>query len=338
VTESTGVVQQVAVIGGGAWGTAIADRLARNGHRVLLWAREDDVVESVNTAHRNDRFLKGPLLDPSLRATSNMQEALSTAHLVVYAAPSHVLRAVVRAGRSALSESAVLAVATKGIERESLALMTDVVHEECEGFEVVALSGPSFAAEVAAGQPTAIVAAGTTSAAAERVQLAMSAGPFRVYTSDDIKGVELGGALKNVMAVATGILEGLGLGYNPRAALMTRGLAEMTRLGVALGARPETFAGLAGMGDLVLTCTGALSRNRAVGESIGKGATIEQALAGKESVAEGIVNTESARALAHRAGVEMPIVEATYRVLFQGQSPRDAAEALMGRELRSERD
>ena len=338
MTESTGPVQQCAVIGGGAWGTAIADRLARNGHHVLLWAREDDVVETVNTVHRNDRFLQGAALHPELRATANMQEALAKAHLVVYAAPSHVLRAVVRAGRSALAESAVLAVATKGIERESLALMTDVVREECSGLDVVALSGPSFAAEVAAGQPTAVVAAGTTPYASERVQLAMSAGPFRVYTSDDITGVELGGALKNVMAVATGILEGLGLGYNPRAALMTRGLAEMTRLGVALGARADTFAGLAGMGDLVLTCTGALSRNRAVGESIGKGATVEQALAGKESVAEGIVNTESARALAHRAGIEMPIVEATYRVLFEGQSPRDAAEALMGRELRSERD
>jgi glycerol-3-phosphate dehydrogenase (NAD(P)+) len=305
---------------------------------VVLWAREDDVVESVNGEHRNHRFLASAALHPELRATTNMQEALAASRLVVYAAPSHVLRAVVHAGRGALQESAVLAVATKGIERESLALMTDVVHEECAGFDVVALSGPSFAAEVAAGQPTAVVAAGTTASAAERVQFALSAGPFRVYTSDDIVGVELGGALKNVMAVATGILEGLGLGYNPRAALMTRGLAEMTRLGVALGARADTFAGLAGMGDLVLTCTGALSRNRAVGELIGKGATVEQALAGKESVAEGIVNTESARALAHRAGVEMPIVEATYRVLFEGESPRDAADALMGRELRSERD
>jgi glycerol-3-phosphate dehydrogenase (NAD(P)+) len=245
---------------------------------------------------------------------------------------------VVRQGRSALASSSVLTVATKGIERETLGLMTDVVSDECPDHDVVALSGPSFAAEVAAGQPTAIVSASAVRESSERVQQALSGDAFRVYTSDDVIGVELGGALKNVMAVATGILEGLGLGFNPRAALMTRGLAEMTRLGIALGARGETFAGLAGVGDLVLTCTGSLSRNRAVGEAIGKGASLDEALAGKETVAEGVFNTESARALARRAGVEMPIVEATYRVLFEGQPPRDAAVDLMGRELRPERD
>lgn len=334
----TSAGQQCAVIGGGAWGTAIADRLARNGHRTLVWAREEDVVASINAVHRNDRFLEGASLHPALRATSSMEAALADATLVVHAAPSHVLRTVVAAGRPFLHPDAVLAVATKGIERGSLALMTDVVVAECPGHDVVAFSGPSFAAEVAAGQPTAVVAASANPAASARVQSAMSAGPFRVYTSDDVIGVELGGALKNVMAVATGILEGLGLGYNPRAALMTRGLAEMTRLGVALGARSETFAGLAGLGDLVLTCTGALSRNRAVGEAIGKGASLEEALAGKETVAEGVVNTESTRALAHKAAIEMPIVEATYRVLFDGQAPRDAADDLMGRGLRPERD
>jgi glycerol-3-phosphate dehydrogenase (NAD(P)+) len=304
----------------------------------MLWARESDVVESINEHHRNDRFLRGASLHPALGASDDMDAALVDAALVIYAAPSHVLRGVVANGRAALPASSVLAVATKGIERESLSLMTDVVADECPGHDVVALSGPSFASEVAAGQPTAIVSACANRAASDLLQQALSGDSFRVYTTDDVIGVELGGALKNVMAVATGILEGLGLGYNPRAALMTRGLAEMTRLGVALGARSETYAGLAGMGDLVLTCTGALSRNRAVGEEIGKGKTLEQALAGKETVAEGVLNTESARALARRAGVEMPIVEATYRVLFEGQPARDAAVDLMGRELRPERD
>ena len=216
--------------------------------------------------------------------------------------------------------------------------MTDVVAHEAHGHDVVALSGPSFAAEVAQGQPTAIVAACASAPAATMVQGAMSSSAFRVYTTDDVVGVELGGALKNVMAVATGILDGLGLGYNPRAALITRGLAEMTRLGVALGARAETFAGLAGLGDLVLTCTGALSRNRALGVAIGQGQSCEEALAGKDSVAEGVLNAQSAKALADRVGVGMPIIEATYRILFAGQAPREAIAELMARELRAERD
>ncbi len=327
-----------AVIGGGAWGTAIADRLARNGHPVQLWAREPDVVEAVNARHENPRFLFGAALAPTLVATGDMDTALRGAALVVYAAPSHVLRAVVASARRAVAEGTVLAVATKGIERETLALMTDVVAAEAPNHDVVAISGPSFAAEVAAGQPTAIVAASSAKSAAMLVQQALSAPAFRVYTTDDVVGVELGGALKNVMAVATGILDGLGLGFNPRAALMTRGLAEMTRLGVALGARAETFAGLAGLGDLVLTCTGALSRNRALGVAIGQGQSLEAALAGKDTVAEGVLNTQSARALAHRADVEMPIIDATYRILFDRQSPREAIAELMVRELREERD
>lgn len=327
-----------AVIGAGAWGTAIADRFARNGHVSTLWAREDDVVESINARHENSRFLSGFPLAPALRATSDMAAAFDGAQLVVYAAPSHVLRPVVAAGSASVPHKAVLSVATKGIERETLALMTDVVAEEAPGRPVVAVSGPSFAAEVAAGQPTAVVAACKDAEAAAFVQNAMSAATFRVYTSDDVTGVELGGALKNVMAVATGILDGLGLGYNPRAALITRGLAEMTRLGVALGARAETFAGLAGLGDLVLTCTGALSRNRAVGVAIGQGQTLDQALAGKESVAEGVLNAQSAMALSKRVGVDVPIIHATHRILFDGQPPREAIAELMARELRTERD
>ena len=214
--------------------------------------------------------------------------------------------------------------------------MTEVVSAELPGRDVVALSGPSFALEVARGHPTAVVAASDSAAAAEIVQRALSNATLRIYTNDDVRGVGLAGALKNVMAVATGIAEGLDLGLNSRAALITRGLAEMTRLGVALGARASTFAGLAGMGDLVLTCTGALSRNRAVGLAVGRGEPLPQVLAERESVAEGVLNTESAWALATREGVGMPIVHAVHRVLFEGHSARQAMTELMSRELRAE--
>jgi glycerol-3-phosphate dehydrogenase (NAD(P)+) len=216
--------------------------------------------------------------------------------------------------------------------------MTSVIEEEVSGRAVVGISGPSFAAEVVAGHPTAIVAASTDIDAAVAVQSALSSSTFRVYTNSDVIGVELGGALKNVMAVATGIVEGVGLGYNSRAALITRGLHEMTRLGVALGADAATFAGLAGVGDLVLTCTGSLSRNRALGLEIGKGASLQEALAGKETVAEGVPTTASALELAAKHHVDMPIVQMVYRILFEGQVARDAVPVLMARELRSEQD
>lgn len=329
---------RAAVIGGGAWGSALGHLLAGGGHDVLLWAREADVVEHVNQAHANPRFLPGATLDDRLRATGDMTQAVRDAELVLYVAPSHVLGDVVRAGAAAVSPDATLVVATKGIERHTLALMSDVVRTVHPTHPVVALSGPSFALEVARGMPTAVVAASVHAHAAEQVQRALSSSAFRVYTNDDVTGVEVGGALKNVMAVATGIAEGVGLGLNTRAALITRGLAEMTRLGVALGARPETFAGLAGMGDLVLTCTGALSRNRAVGVEVGKGRPLEAVLAATESVAEGVTTTDSARALARREGVDMPIVDAVARILFEQLTPRDALADLMGRELRAERD
>ena len=331
-------MSRVAVVGAGAWGTALADVLARNGHDTVLWAREADVVESVNAEHENRRFLAGAPLHPALRATDSPAEALGGARMVTYVAPSHVLRAVVRQQAEWVPADAVVVVATKGIERESLEIMTDVVADELPGRPIVALSGPSFAAEVAARQPTAIVAACERSDAALAVQRHYSNDSLRVYTHDDVVGVELGGALKNVMAVATGMAEGLGLGFNSRAALITRGLAEMTRLGVTLGAQPSTFAGLAGMGDLVLTCTGSLSRNRSVGEEIGRGRTLAQVLEGRETVAEGVVTTESAFALAERHGVEMPIVRAVHRILFEGYAPGVAIADLMARELRTEQD
>ena len=327
-----------AVVGAGAWGTALADLLARNGHQTVLWAREEDVVASVNERHENARFLAGASLAPLLRATAALDAAVADAEFIIYAAPSHVLRAVARASAGAVPAAATLGVASKGIERDTFALMTDVIGEEVRGRPVVAVSGPSFATEVAAGQPTAVVAACSSEPAALLAQRALSSPAFRVYTLDDVTGVELGGALKNVMAVASGMVEGRGLGFNSRAALITRGLAEMTRLGVALGAKPATFAGLAGIGDLVLTCTGALSRNRAVGVEVGKGRPLEEVLAGKETVAEGVLNAQSAHALAEREGVEMPIIQAVYRTLFGGRPAREAIAELMLRELRAETD
>jgi glycerol-3-phosphate dehydrogenase (NAD(P)+) len=327
-----------AVVGGGAWGTALANVLGANGHDVSLWAREPDVVASINESRENRRFLAGVCINEHVAATDDIHAALRDASLVAYVAPSHALRTVAESGADAVARDAVLVVASKGIERESLAIMSDVVDQVVGGRAVVALSGPTFAMEVAHGQPTAVVAASTDPAAATLVQRALSSEAFRVYTHDDVVGVELGGALKNVMAVATGIADGLGLGYNSRAALITRGLAEMTRLGVALGANPATFAGLAGLGDLVLTCTGALSRNRAFGVEVGQGRTMDEALAGKDTVAEGVLNTISARALAKREGVDMPIVRAVHRVLFESQPPRRAISELMTRELRAERD
>ncbi len=327
-----------AVMGAGAWGTALANLLAENGHEAAIWSFEEDVADSISTSHENPRFLPGVALHPGIRASHDKSDVLAATEFVVLASPSQVLRSVVHECAGTVGPDATIVVATKGIERQTLQLMTDVAAAEFPGRPIVALSGPSFAAEVAARQPTAIVAASVSPAAAARAQDAFSSPSFRVYTHDDVVGVELGGALKNVMAVATGISDGLGLGFNARAALMTRGLAEITRLGVKLGARQSTFAGLAGFGDLVLTCTGALSRNRAVGLEIGRGRTLAEVLAGRETVAEGVTTTESAKALAEREGVDMPIVTAVHRILFERQPARWALVELMARDLRSEED
>jgi len=331
-------VTKCAVIGAGAWGTALADLLARNDHEVRIWAYEWDVVESINRSHLNRRFLPGSPLYDTITAYNDIGDALEGAELVTLVTPSHVLRSIAKSASSSIDAGIPIVVASKGIEAESLALMTDVIADEIPRATVVALSGPSFAAEVIAQQPTAVVVASDNIEAALFTQQTFSSIHFRAYTHSDVTGVELGGALKNVMAVATGIAEGLGLGFNARAALITRGLAEMMRLGEKLGAEPATLAGLAGMGDLVLTCTGSLSRNRAVGFEVGQGRTLESVLAGKETVAEGVVTTRSAHALAAREGVEMPIVDAVQKVLFEGQPARDAIGALMARELRSETD
>jgi glycerol-3-phosphate dehydrogenase (NAD(P)+) len=327
-----------AVVGAGAWGTALATVLARNAHDVRLWAYEPDVVESINSRHANDRFLAGVTLPTNIIASDVMRNVVSDADIVVMVAPSHVTRAVAEAAQPYLASHAVAVVASKGIEQHTLALMTDIVEQVFHRNAAVALSGPSFAVEVACGQPSAVVAASADLHCAGLVQQLFSAPALRVYTQDDVIGVELGGALKNVMAVATGIAEGLGLGFNARAALITRGLAEMTRLGVTIGANPATFAGLAGIGDLVLTCTGQFSRNRSLGFEIGAGKTLDEVLAGRDTVAEGVITTRSAKALAERHNVSMPIVEAAFGVLFEGRPARDAIAELMGRDLRAERD
>ena len=328
---------KVAVVGGGAWGTALADLLARKGDQVTLWAREREVVESINQRHVNEMFLPGASLAPSLRAAPELAAALREAETVVSVAPSHAVRSVMREAGPSLSENALVISASKGLDPERLERPSCVLAEVLPGGTPVAvLSGPSFALEVFQQQPTAVVAAAADHAVAQRAQRVFSTSYFRVYSHTDVVGVELAGALKNVIALAAGILEGLGLGFNTRAALITRGLAEITRLGVTLGAQPMTFAGLAGMGDLILTATGALSRNRTLGVALGQGKTLEQALAGKPAVVEGVNTTRTAVALGERHGVELPIAREVANVLFKNKPARQAVSDLMERELKAE--
>ncbi len=331
-------MSRVAVIGGGAWGTVLADMLARKGDAVTLWAREPEVVEAVNRDHLNPLFLPDAPLAAGVRATGDLPAAVREAEVIVSAAPSHAVRGVMEHVARAVGNGRPLLVSvSKGLEPERLITLSCLLREVFGATTPLAvLSGPSFAREVYQRQPTAVVAAAADEVVARRVQQVFSSAHFRVYSQTDVIGVELGGALKNVIALAAGILEGLGLGHNPRAALITRGLAEITRLGVALGADPLTFAGLAGMGDLILTATGALSRNRSLGVELGKGRTLEQAQAGKQSVAEGVPTARTAVALAARHGVELPIAREVAAILFEGKSPQRAVTALMERDLKAE--
>lgn len=326
----------VGVLGAGSWGTTLADLLVRRGCRVRLWAYEDEVVQGINARHENTVFLPGCPLAEELTATNDAIAAVEGADVVLVVAPSHVVRRVVRQARPGIGKQALVVTATKGIEPESLLLMSAVLEELLPEHPVIALSGPSFALEVYQRQPTAVVAAARDLAVAEAVQAVFATPRFRVYSHTDVIGVELAGALKNVIAIAAGILDGLGLGNNPRAALVTRGLAEMTRLGVAMGADPLTFAGLAGMGDLILTTTGALSRNRALGVALAKGQSFEQYSATQRSVAEGATTARSALALADRMGVELPICRQVAAILFEGRTAVQAVEGLMERTLKSE--
>lgn len=329
----------ISVIGAGAWGTAIAIVAGRKGsHRVRLWAYEKEVRESICTRRTNDLFLPGAQIPAAVQPTNSFEEALGGADMVVSVMPSHHTRRLFQQMAPHVTPHMLLVSATKGVENDSLLRMTEVIAETLgKGVRVGALSGPSFAKEVARGDPTAITIASNDRDLAATVQREFSEPSFRVYTNDDVVGVELGGSLKNVIAIAAGVCDGLGLGYNTIAALITRGLAEITRLTVACGGRPETMAGLAGLGDLVLTCTGGLSRNRTVGVELGKGRRLDDIIAGMHGmVAEGVLTTNAAVGLARKYKVEMPITEQMYAILTQGKSPRDAIHELMTRRGTSE--
>lgn len=329
----------VAVLGAGSWGTALAVHLARTGQAVTLWAREPEVADEIGRNRRNPRYLADVAIPASVRTTAALDEAVCGAEYVTFAVPSHGARAVAQAATPFLRDDAVLVSAMKGLEAESLQRMSQVVATEtAHERPVVVLSGPSFASEVARELPTAVLAASSDARAAARVQEQFRGRTFRIYASDDVAGVEIGGALKNVIAIAAGCVEGLGLGHNAMAALITRGLAEISRLAYAEGGRRETLAGLSGLGDLVLTCTGDLSRNRHVGLELGRGRQLDDILAGMRMVAEGVRTTGAALALGARHGIELPIAAQMYAVLEGERSPDEAVEALMGRRQRPESD
>ncbi len=336
-------MSRIAVIGAGAWGTALAIVAGRRGgHQVTLWALEKEVCQSVAQSRTNSLFLPECPLPPAVSATNDFQEALAGAEIVVSVMPSHHCRRTFEHMAQWLLPQMVFLSATKGIENDTLLRMTEVIQEVVGRFcgwapKIAALSGPSFAKEVAQGNPTAVTVASTEASLAARVQKEFSDPSFRIYVNDDLVGVELGGALKNVIAIAAGICNGLGLGHNSVAALMTRGLAEITRLSVACGAQPQTMAGLAGLGDLVLTCTGGLSRNRSVGMALGQGQPLNEIIAGmRGTVAEGVLTTNAALGLARKHGVEMPITEQMYAILNDKKSPHDAIRELMTRPGKAE--
>ncbi len=321
------------VIGGGSWGLALARLLALNGHCVRLWCREEDNPAKLRETRESTAFLPGVLIPETVEISSDADE---TAEMVVLAIPSHAMRAVVPQHR--IGPHAIRVNVAKGIENETLLRMSEVIETVAPGGPVVTLSGPSHAEEVARDLPASVVVAGKQDAACRTVQSAFFAPTFRVYTSPDIVGVELGGALKNVAAIAAGVCDGLGLGDNAKAALVTRSLAEISRAGVACGADPLTFMGLSGMGDLIVTCGSRHSRNRNVGDQIARGKTLEEILGASAMVAEGVRTTRSACALAQRLDIDMPIARAVHAVLFDGESPLKAIQSLMQREARPELD
>jgi glycerol-3-phosphate dehydrogenase (NAD(P)+) len=332
---------RVAVIGAGSWGTALGILAGRAGHRVRLWTRDASTAAEIKRERVNAKYLPGQPLPETVEPTDDFDEALAGAEMVLLVVPSHVTREVLVRMLPLVEEGMIFVSATKGIETETGKRISEIVRETLkDSFEprFVCLSGPSFAKEVAEGQPTAVVAASNELKDAVKVQEALSFQNLRIYTNTDVVGTELGGAVKNVMAVAAGMVSGLGLGTNSVAALITRGLAEITRLALAEGARAETLMGLAGLGDLVLTSTGSLSRNRYVGHELGKGRALEEILCGMSEVAEGVKTTRAVHRLAARLDVEMPITEEVHAVLYEGKSAREAAEALMTRPLRGEYD
>lgn len=330
---------RAAVLGAGSWGTAIALLLNGRGHRVSLWSHDPDVPEQVRITRENP-YLAGVTLPADLTVTDSLADALMGAELVISVSPSQFVASVMTAARSFMGPEVHVVSASKGIELTTLRRMDEVLLDVLPGLNpdrLSVLSGPSFALEVAHGSPTVVVVASTSKATRLQIQDWFSTDRFRVYTAPDVIGVELGGALKNVIALAAGVAAGLGFGHNTQAALITRGLAEITRLGVAMGAQAETFSGLAGMGDLVLTCTGELSRNRTVGTRLGRGETLDSILSDMRAVAEGVQTAGGVLALAERHGVEMPIVREVNAILHEGRDPAAAVHALMIRGPKPER-
>jgi len=330
-------MRSVTVLGAGSWGTALAVHLARAGHQVHLWARDAALVGEIRARRANAVYLPGVALPNGISVTNSLADAVAGRELVVSAIPSHGCRPVIHSAVPHLAPGAVIVSATKGLETDTLLRMSEVIGQEVAGAHpVVVLSGPSFAIEVARELPTAVLAASADIEATELVQQEFRASYFRLYRSDDVVGVETGGALKNIIAIAAGVVEGLGLGHNALAALITRGLAELTRVACAAGGRRETLAGLSGLGDLVLTCTGNLSRNRHVGIELAKGRPLPEILAGMKMVAEGVRTTGAALALGARYGVELPIATQMQAVLSGDTDVRTAIAALMLRRQRAE--
>ncbi|MEE8408981.1 MAG: NAD(P)H-dependent glycerol-3-phosphate dehydrogenase [Myxococcota bacterium] len=330
---------RIGVLGGGSWGTALAQLLAAQGHRVTLWALEPEVVAGINEEHKNPLYMSDLTLARSIWATGDQREAVVDAEMVLSVIPAQFVRENLVALRDHLPPGIPLVICSKGIERQTLANMHQVFEDELPSKSrsgVCVLSGPSFAAEVARNMPTNVTVAATDHAVAEKVQGIISTRNFRVYTTDDVVGVEIGGALKNVIAIAVGASDGLGLGNNARAGLITRGLAELTRLAVSLGGRPETMLGLAGVGDLILTCTSDLSRNRTVGRMLAQGKTPDEIQREMRQVAEGVPTSASAYNLANKQNVDLPIIEQVYRVLHGGETVHDAMKALQDRALKAE--
>jgi glycerol-3-phosphate dehydrogenase (NAD(P)+) len=332
-------LNRLAVIGAGGWGTALAIILAPRFPQLRLWVYEEDLAARMARTRENDVYLPGCPLPPHVEPVTDLGAALDGAEIVLSVTPSHFVRDLYRRMLPLVNESMLFVSATKGLENDSLLLLSDVAAGVLrEKFEprVAVISGPTFALEVAKFEPTALVVASREAGVAETVQTAFSGPTFRLYTSNDPIGVEIGGAIKNVVAIGAGVLHGIGLGHNAMAALITRGLAEMTRLAVALGGRAQTMAGLAGLGDLVLTCTGELSRNRAVGMELARGRKLEEIIGSMKTVAEGVRTTNAAVDLAKRHAVEMPIAEQMFQVLHSGVAPREAIRRLMERSLKGE--
>lgn len=329
-------MKNLAIIGGGSWGTALAIVLAPRFSRVTLWVYESDLAARMETARVNDIYLPDCPVPANVAVTADLASALDGAAIVLGVMPSHLARGLYQRMLPGLNESMLFVSATKGLENHSLRRITEVIREVVGTARVAVISGPSFAREVARFEPTAVVAAADEPGVAEAIQAAFSGPTFRVYTSSDPIGVEIGGSIKNVVAIGAGVLHGMGLGNNAMAALITRGLAEMTRLAVAMGGKPQTLAGLAGLGDLVLTCTGDLSRNRAVGVELARGRSLNEIVNSMKMVAEGVKTTDVAVDLAARYAVEMPIAAQMYRMLHAGSSPQEAIRQLMERSLKEE--